>query len=89
MFPIKKDIEINGVSVSITAEKIARQDHLAVIRVTAEANGISHSEMWTLPRNNPAYSKEQAQKDFDAHIEKVATEAASKRNAHDVADNLI
>ena len=87
-FPVKKQLTVGGVQVSIVAEKVARPDQLCVIKVTAEANGISHAECWTLPRSNPSYSKEQAQKDFDAHVLKVATEAASKRNAHDLTEAL-
>jgi hypothetical protein len=88
-WPIKKTVTINGIDVSVTADKITRPDHLAVIKVTATAGDVSHCEMMTLPKNNPAYSQTQAQKDFDAHIVKVATECASKRNAHSVADSLV
>jgi hypothetical protein len=89
MFPIKREVEINGIAVTVTAEKISRPDHIAVLKVTAEANGVSHTEHWTLPRENPSYSKEQAQADFTAHIQKVAIQAASKKNSADVLESLV
>jgi hypothetical protein len=88
-WPIKKQVTINGIDVSVTAEKVAREDNLAVVSVTAEANGVSHTEHWTLPRENPSYSKEQAQADFTAHIQKVAVQAASKKNSADVLESLV
>jgi hypothetical protein len=88
-WPIKKTVTINGIDVSVTADKSTRPDHLAVIKVTATAGDVSHCEMMTLPKNNPSYAAVQCQKDFDAHVLKVATEAAGKYVAHTVADSLV
>jgi hypothetical protein len=40
-------------------------------------------------RDNPTYSKEQAQTDFDAHVLKAATAAARKSAAQDVTEALL
>jgi hypothetical protein len=42
----------------------------------------------TLPKENPQYSAEQCQKDFDTHLLKVAQGALGRHTAHSVSDNL-
>lgn len=85
---IEKQITIGERTVKVIAEKQVRPDHRVVMKVSATSRELSHCEMWTLPHDNPNYSQEQAQKDFDTHCEKVARGLLGKRTAHDVTDNL-
>jgi hypothetical protein len=87
-WPIKKTIKVGNEDVSTVATKFVRPDHAVIIEATATVGQVSYIEMWTLPHHNPTYSKEQAQKDFDAHLLKVATETVGRATAHDVSEQL-
>lgn len=88
-FPISKNIQIGDRTVSTVSDKIVREDHSVIVAVTATIGSVVYTEHWTLPHDNHAYSQEQAQKDFDAHLEKVAREALGRMKAHDVAEGLV
>jgi hypothetical protein len=87
-WPIKKDVKVGDHSVATSSEKIVLLDHSVVIKVTATVNGISYVENMTFPKENPNYSKDQAQKDFDTHLKKVAQGALGRHVAHAVSESL-
>ena len=87
-WPKSKKVTVGNQTVSTTSNKIVRPDHAVIIEATATLGQVSYTEMWTLPHHNPSYSKEQAQKDFDAHLVKVATETVGRATAHEVSESL-
>jgi hypothetical protein len=87
-WPIKKDVKVGGQAVQTTSTKRVLGDHSVVIEVTATVGDITYVENMTLPKENPQYSAEQCQKDFDTHLLKVAQGALGRHTAHSVSDNL-
>jgi hypothetical protein len=89
---IKKTVKIGEREVSVVAEKKVAADRSVTFLVTATvasgAEAVHYEEVWTLPHDNHEYSKEQAQKDFDAHIERVARGAVGRAVAHEVSESL-
>ena len=88
MDQIVKNVMVGNQSVQAVATKIVRSDGSVIVRVEATAGKITHTQNWTLPHDNPNYSQEQAQKDFETHCNKVATAAMGRVVADSVSDNL-
>jgi hypothetical protein len=87
-WPIVKTIEVESRAVKVSAKKVVQKDQSVVICATATIGNVSYAENWRLPRGNPKYTQEQGQKDFLAHLLKVATEAAGRKTAHEIAEHL-
>ena len=86
-WPKEKSVMVGAHSVATVSNKTIRADHSVIIETTATIENVIYTENWTLPRN-PQYSAIQAQTDFDAHILKVATEAAGRLVAHQITEIL-
>jgi hypothetical protein len=87
-WPIKKDVRVGEQMVQTTSTKRVLADHSVVIEVAATVAGITYVENMTLPKENPQYSAQQCQKDFDAHLLKVAQGALGRHTSHSVSDSL-
>jgi hypothetical protein len=87
-FPITKEVSIGGVLVGVRCDKIVSLDHQTILSCVATLGPVIYEEKMTLPVDNHTYSQEQAQKDFDAHVEKVARLCVGRSVSLNIADSL-
>jgi hypothetical protein len=89
MKTIKGKVTVGNRIVEVVSNKISHPNNGVAIKTDANSGNVRYSEVWTLPHDNPHYTQEQAQKDFEAHQKKVALGAAGRAVAFEVAENLV
>lgn len=86
MKPIQKSITLGTTTVQVVSHQ--PDPNIPVVEAAATVGNVVYAERWTLPTENPDYSLAQAQKDFDAHIQKVAAAAVGRFVSQQHLDSL-